>query len=146
MPTYTVKTSNIKLDKKKKNKIAKGITETHNKITGANSYFVQVIFVENRKNSHFMGGKIIKDKQIFLQGQIRAGRTTKIKNKLIITLRDSIIKNAGIQRDNVWVYLLDLTPEQMIEYGEVLPKSGNEISWFNSLSKKLQKKLKKIDI
>ena len=93
-----------------------------------------------------MGGKIIKDKQIFLQGQIRAGRTTKIKNKLIITLRDSIIKNAGIQRDNVWVYLLDLTPEQMIEYGEVLPKSGNEISWFNSLSKKLQKKLKKIDM
>ena len=146
MPTYTVKTSNIKLDKKKKNKIAKAITESHNKITGANSYFVQVIFVENGKNSHFMGGKIIKDKQIFLQGQIRAGRTTKIKNKLIITLRDSIIKNAGIQRDNVWVYLLDLTPEQMIEYGEVLPKSGNEISWFNSLSKKLQKKLKKIDM
>ena len=31
-----------------------------------------------------IGGKIVKTKQIFLYGQIRAGRTMKIKNKLII--------------------------------------------------------------
>ena len=89
MPTYTIKTTNIKLTKEKKNKIAKRITEIHNKITGANSYFVQVIFDENKKNSHYMGGKIVKDKQIFLHGQIRDGRTAIVKNKLIITLRDS---------------------------------------------------------
>ena len=35
--------------------------------------------------------------------------------------------------------------EQMIEYGKILPQSGKEIDWFNSLSKTLQKKLKKID-
>ena len=35
--------------------------------------------------------------------------------------------------------------KQMIEYGEILPKSGKEISWFNSLTKSLQIKLKKID-
>ena len=62
MPTYTVKTSNIKLDKKKKNKIAQGITLAHNKITGANSYFAQVIFIDNKKENHFMGGKILKTK------------------------------------------------------------------------------------
>ena len=49
MPTYTLKTSNIKLDKKKKTKIAQAITKVHNKITGANSYFAQVIFVNNKK-------------------------------------------------------------------------------------------------
>ena len=145
MPTYTVKTTNIKLTKEKKNKIAKRITEIHNKITGANSYFVQVIFDENKKNSHYMSGKIVKDKQIFLHGQIRDGRTAIVKNKLIITLRDSIIKNSGIRKDNIWVYLLDLKPEQMIEYGEILPKSGKESNWFGSLSKTLQKKLRKID-
>ena len=145
MPTYTIKTTNIKLTKEKKNKIAKRITEIHNKITGANSYFVQVIFDENKKNSHYMGGKIVKDKQIFLHGQIRDGRTAIVKNKLIITLRDSIIKNSGIRKDNIWVYLLDLKPEQMIEYGEILPKSGKENNWFRSLSKTLQKKLRKID-
>ena len=145
MPTYTVKTSNIKLDKKRKNKIARGITLAHNKITGANSYFAQVIFIDNKKDNHFMGGKIIKDRQIFLHGQIRSGRTTKTKNKLIVSLRDALIKNSGIEKNNVWVYLIEINPKQMIEYGEILPQSGKEEVWFNSLSKLLQKKLKKID-
>ena len=145
MPTYTVKTSNIKLNAKKKKKIARGITETHSAITGANNYFAQVIFEENRKDCHYMGGKIVKDKQLFLYGQIRAGRTSKIKKKLIEALRNSIIKNSGISKNNSWVYLLDLTPNQMIEYGEILPSSGKEKNWFNSLSVSLQRKLKKID-
>tara|TARA_B100001093_G_C26276538_1_gene779203 strand:- start:82 stop:522 length:441 start_codon:yes stop_codon:yes gene_type:complete len=145
MPTYTVKSSNIKLDNKKKKKIAKGITEVHKKITGANSYFVQVLFEKNKINNHYMGGKIVKDKQVFLHGQIRSGRTAVVKKKLIIALRNSLAKNSGIKKDNSWVYLLDLIPEQMIEYGKILPKSGNEVNWFNSLTKSLQNKLKKID-
>tara|TARA_B110001450_G_scaffold249561_1_gene267112 strand:- start:336 stop:776 length:441 start_codon:yes stop_codon:yes gene_type:complete len=145
MPTYILKTSNLKLNIKKKNKIAKEITKEHNKITGANSYFVQVIFEENIKKNHFMGGKIVNDKQIFLYGHIRDGRTKKIKKKLIIRLRDSIVKSSKVKKDKVWIYLLELIPKQMIEYGEVLPKSGREIQWFNSLPKLLQKKLKKID-
>ena len=145
MPTYTVKSSNIKLDNKKKMKIAKGITEVHKKITGANSYFVQVLFEKNKINNHYMGGKIVKDKQVFLHGQIRSGRTAVVKKKLIIALRNSLAKNSGIKKDNSWVYLLDLIPEQMIEYGKILPKSGNEVNWFNSLTKSLQNKLKKID-
>ena len=144
MPTYIVKTSNIKLDTMQKKKIAKGITETHSRTTGADSYFAQVIFEENKKNNHYMGGKIAKDKQIFLHGEIRIGRTSEVKNKLIISLRNNIMKNSGVKKDNTWVYLLDLSPEQMIEYGEILPKSGRENIWFNSLSKPLQKKLKKI--
>ena len=82
MPTYTVKSSNIKLDNKKKKKIAKGITEVHKKITGANSYFVQVLFEKNKINNHYMGGKIVKDKQVFLHGQIRSGRTAVVKKKI----------------------------------------------------------------
>ena len=145
MPTYILKTSNLKLNIKKKNKIAKEITKEHNKITGANSYFVQVIFEENIKKNHFMGGKIVNDKQIFLYGHIRDGRTKKIKKKLIIRLRDSIVKSSKVKKDKVWIYLLELIPKQMIEYGVVVPKSGREIQWFNSLPKLLQKKLKKID-
>ena len=33
----------------------------------------------------------------------------------------------------------------MIEFGEILPKSGKEISWLNALDKKLQSKLKALD-
>ena len=34
---------------------------------------------------------------------------------------------------------------QMIEYGEILPKSGQEKKWFNSLTLSLRKRLKKIE-
>tara|TARA_B100001093_G_scaffold480646_1_gene510706 strand:- start:1630 stop:1776 length:147 start_codon:yes stop_codon:yes gene_type:complete len=45
----------------------------------------------------------------------------------------------------VWVYIEDLLPSQMIEYGEVLPKSGKEKDWFNSLSSDLKQRLRKME-
>ena len=50
----------------------------------------------------------------------------KVKKQLIFGLRKILIKNTKLQSDFVWVYLEDLLPDQMIEYGEVLPKSGQE--------------------
>ena len=145
MPTYTVKYSNINLSQKQKNSIANDITNTHSKFTGANTFFSQVIFQKNQKNSHYMGGKIVKTKEIFLNGQIRAGRTSKVKKQLILGLKKILIKNTKLQSDFVWVYLEDLLPNQMIEYGEILPKSGQEKKWFNQLPKKLKNKLLKLD-
>ena len=72
----------------------------------------------------------------------RSGRTSKVKKQLILNLRKILIKNTKLQSDFIWVYLEDLLPDQMIEYGEVLPKSGQERKWFNSLSPKLRKRLK----
>ena len=145
MPTYTVKYSNINLSQKQKNSIANDITNTHSKFTGANTFFAQVIFQKNEKNGHFMGGKLVRTKEIYLNGQIRAGRTLKIKKQLILGLRKILAKNTKLKKDYVWVYLEDLAPDQMIEYGEVLPKSGYEKRWFNSLSPNLRKRLKKME-
>ena len=92
-----------------------------------------------------MGGKKVLDKQIFLQGLIRGGRTIKIKKKLITSLRNILEKKTKITRDNIWVYIIDLLPQQMIEYGEVLPKSGQEKKWFNLLTPSLRKRLKKME-
>ena len=145
MPTYTVKYSNINLSQKQKNSIANDITKTHSKCTGANTFFAQVIFQKNQKNAHFMGGKLVKTKEIFLNGQIRAGRTSKVKKQLILGLRKILIENTNLKKENVWVYLEDLLPEQMIEYGEILPKSGQEKKWFNSLTQSLRKRLRKME-
>ena len=145
MPTYTVKYSNFNLSQKQKNLIANDITIIHSKCTGANTFFAQVIFQKNEKNSHYMGGKLIKTKEIFLNGQIRAGRTSKIKKQIILGLRKILIKNTRVKKDCVWVYIDDLLPDQMIEYGEVLPNAGKEKIWFNSLKPSLKNRLKKME-
>ena len=44
MPTYVVKFSNLKLSKSQKDDLAKGITDVHSKVTGANTFFAQVYF------------------------------------------------------------------------------------------------------
>ena len=145
MPTYTIKYSNFRLSSKQKKFIADGITKTHSKFTGANTFFAQVIFEKNKNSSHFMGGKLVKNKEIFLNGQIRAGRTLIIKKKLILGLREVLTQNTKLKKDFVWVYLEDLPPQQMIEYGEILPKSGEEKKWFKSLSISLRKRLKRLE-
>ena len=145
MPTYTVTNSNFNLKTKQKKELAEGITEIHNIITGANTYFAQVIFNKTKKNNHFMGGKKIKEPSIFLHGQIRAGRSNDIKKKLISDLRDILIKKSKLDETQVWVYIVDIAPSQMIEYGAILPESGKEKEWFLNLSTKLKKKLSKIE-
>ena len=145
MPTYILKYSNLNLSTIQKKKVAEGITKVHSSKTGANNFFAQVIFEKNGKNCHFIGGKLVKGKEVFLNGQIRSGRSFKVKKKLIDGLKLTLFKNLKINKDCIWVYLEDLTPDQMIEYGETLPKSGKEKKWFNSLSPKLRKRLKKID-
>ena len=145
MPTYIVKYSNFKLSRKQKNLIAADITATHSKFTGANSFFAQVIFQKNEKNSHFMGGKAIRTKEVFLNGQIRAGRSKKVKDKLISDLKNILVQNSKLDETQVWVYINDLPPSQMIEYGAVLPESGKEKEWFKNLSPKLRKKLSSIE-
>ena len=145
MPTYTVTHSNFKLQTKTKVKIAKGITKVHNIVTGANTYFAQVIFNKTENNDHYMCGKKVKEPQLFLHGQIRSGRSAKIKKKLILDLKNTLIKNSKLNETQIWVYIVDLTPSQMIEYGAILPKSGGEAKWFKNLSPMLKRKLKQME-
>ena len=145
MPTYTVITSNLALDERKKKSIAEGITSIHSKTTGANTYFAQVIFNETKKNNHFMGGKVVEDEQIYLHGQIRTGRPKEIKDDLIDQLKKLLAKETALDQSSVWVYIVDLEPSQMVEYGEVLPASGQEKVWFDNLPDKLKKKLQSLE-
>ena len=145
MPTYTITNSNFNLTSKNQKDLAKGITKVHNVVTGANTYFAQVIFNKTKKNNHFMGGKKVKEHSLFLLGQIRAGRSKKIKDRLISDLKKILVKKTKLDETQVWVYIVDLPPSQMIEYGAVLPESGKELQWFKGLSNKLKKKLSQME-
>ena len=145
MPTYTVTNSNFNISSKQQKKLAEGITKVHNLVTGANTYFAQVIFNKTKNTDHFMGGKKVNEPSLFLHGQIRAGRSKKVKDKLIADLRNILIRKSKLDETQVWVYIVDLPPSQMIEYGAVLPASGKEREWFNGLSTKLKKKLSSLE-
>ena len=145
MPTYKVTNSNFNLTAKQQKDLAQGITKVHNVVTGANTYFAQVIFNKTKKNNHFMGGKKVKEPSLFLLGQIRAGRSKKIKDRLISDLKKILVKKTKLDETQVWVYIVDLPPSQMIEYGAVLPESGKELQWFKGLSNKLKKKLSQME-
>ena len=145
MPTYTVTNSNFNLTNKQQKDLAQGITKVHNVVTGANTYFAQVIFNKTKKNNHFMGGKKVKEPSLFLLGQIRAGRPKKTKDRLISDLKNILVKKTKLDETQVWVYIVDLPPAQMIEYGAVLPESGKEVQWFKGLSNKLKKKLSQME-
>ena len=54
-------------------------------------------------------------------------------------------QNLEEKNNGLWVYIIDLPPSQMIEYGAVLPESGKEKQWFMSLSSKLKKKLSALE-
>ena len=92
-----------------------------------------------------MGGKVIKDEQIYLNGQIRAGRSKEVKDDLIDQLKKLLAKETKLDQSNVWVYIVDLEPSQMVEYGEVLPVSGQEKVWFENLPEKLKTTLKSLE-
>ena len=145
MPTYTVTNSNFNLSSKQQKYLAEGITKVHNVVTGANTYFAQVIFNKTKKDNHFMGGKKVKEPSLFLLGQIRAGRSKVLKDKLISHLKDILVKKSKLDETQIWVYITDLPPSQMIEYGAVLPESGKEKQWFRNLPSKLKKKLSSIE-
>ena len=68
-----------------------------------------------------------------------------LKHEINRSLKKILIKNKKLRIDFIWVYLEDLLPNQMIEYGEVLPKSGQEKKWFNSLTPSLRKRLRKME-
>jgi len=41
----------------------------------------------------------------------------------------------------VWVYLTELVPRQVIEFGQVLPEHGAEQAWLGSLPAELRRRL-----
>jgi phenylpyruvate tautomerase PptA (4-oxalocrotonate tautomerase family) len=117
-----------------KQKIATGVTTSHSGATGAQGFFAQVIFREIPAGDHFLGGKPLKSDQIFVHGHIRAGRTLEQKRQLLDAIVKVVADAAGTDARHVWVYVSELPPSQMVEYGKVLPEPGSESQWLDSMS------------
>lgn len=134
MPTYTVTALEGCLDGTKRQKIAAAITRIHSQTTGAPTYFAQVIFVDVKPDRYFVGGVPLHGQQVFVNGQIRAGRTRDSKDALIAQMLAAVADAAGLATNNIWIYIEELVPRQMVEFGNVLPEPGDEAKWTAALS------------
>lgn len=133
MPTYTLTAPAGRLSEEHKARLAAAITRVHHEVTGAASFFAQVIVNEVPRGCYFVGGRLLRGEQMFLNGQIRAGRSAQDRKRLLEGLRDAVAEAAAAQASSVWVYLTDLPARDMIEYGHVLPEPGGEQAWLDAL-------------
>jgi len=133
LPTYYCTTPRGLLNAAKKALIAKEITRVHNAVTGAATFFAQVIFSEVAAGDYFVGGAPLASDQVFVYGHIRAGRSVVERQRLVTDLVASLGQAAGVPKHLVWVYVTELPARQMAEYGHILPEPGDEDAWLDGL-------------
>lgn len=144
MPTYTVTAPQGRLSAAHKGDIAAAITRVHHTVTGAPGYFAQVIFTDVVAGNYFVGGKPLVGDQVHVHGHIRAGRTVEDKDRLITGLAQAVADAAGAPRREVWVYLSEIVPRQMVEFGQVLPEPGQEAAWSAAMPAEERERLERI--
>ena len=132
MPTYSVYAPAGRLSDVQRRRIASEITRVHGEATGAQGFFAQVIFVDVQPGYWFVGGAMAGE-QIFIHGQIRAGRSPDVKKKLLTELLDVVCQSASFTKSSTWGYIVELPPAQMAEYGHILPEPGSEAQWLMAL-------------
>ena len=133
MPTYRCTAPAGLLDAESKAAVAREITRAHNTVTGAATFFAQVVFDEVPEGSYYVGGAPLTGSQIFVNAQIRAGRSEADLDRLIAALIEGVARAAALPRLAVWVYLTELPARRMAEYGHILPEPGSEAAWLDGL-------------
>jgi phenylpyruvate tautomerase PptA (4-oxalocrotonate tautomerase family) len=133
MPTYRVVAATGLLSAEKKQRIAQAITLVHNRVTGAQTFFAQVIFTNVVAGDHFVGGAPLQGDHVFIHGHIRAGRGAELKRQLLLDVVAAVASAGAIAPNRIWAYITELPPGQMAEYGHLLPEPGGEAAWLSSL-------------
>jgi phenylpyruvate tautomerase PptA (4-oxalocrotonate tautomerase family) len=146
MPSYVVTCVEGRLTGSQKSQIAEAVTRAHGDSTGAPYYFAQVTFNEVKPGNYFLGGTPLEGDQIFVHGTIRDGRPTELKDALMARLTADVATASQMKPNCVWVYVSELPPSQMIEFGRVLPLHGMEAEWSAALPEAEKVRLEAIGI
>jgi phenylpyruvate tautomerase PptA (4-oxalocrotonate tautomerase family) len=132
MPTYVCSLPSGSCTDDQKAAIAGAISQIHSEETGAPAFFVQVVIEEKMPSERFLGGSRVSG-HIWIRGDIRAGRTEQQRERMGLRIMQEVGRITGVGNDDIWVYLCNLAPTDMVEYGHVLPKPGEEKAWYENL-------------
>ena len=141
MPTYLCTTPAGSLTGAQRAAVAKTITRVHSEVTGAPGFFAEVIFREIAAGDWFIGGVPLAHEQIFVHGNIRGGRPAEMRHELITRLATAVSEAANLPSHAIWIYLSELPPSAMVEFGHVLPEPGAETAWIAALPDENRKRM-----
>ena len=96
-----------------------------------------------RVRRRFLGGKRVHE-QIWIRGDIRAGRPEALRKEMIGRMVRELASIGRLKESQIWIYLCNLEPTDMIEYGQVLPLPGQEKIWFDGLPEELKARLSEL--
>ena len=133
MPTYMCYAHEGQITAEQKAVVAAGIARIHSRFTNAPVAFCQSVFCNLGSGEHFIGLRAAPHDGVFVYGHIRGERTGAAKNHILMGIRDLVVEVLDVPESVVWVYLNDLNHTDMVEFGQVLPKPGDEQRWFDEL-------------
>jgi phenylpyruvate tautomerase PptA (4-oxalocrotonate tautomerase family) len=137
MPTYVCFVPPKSLSDHQKDQIAAAIGRCHSEATGAPLFFVQVVIQESDTTRRYLGGQL-SGAHVWIRGDIRAGRSESARSALMLAITKDVSSIAAVPEASIWVYLCNLEPTDMVEFGHVLPAPGDEQAWFEGLPPDLQ--------
>jgi phenylpyruvate tautomerase PptA (4-oxalocrotonate tautomerase family) len=137
MPTYVCFVPPKSLSDDQKDQIAAAIGRRHSEATGAPPFFVQVVIQESDTTRRYLGGEL-SGAHIWVRGDIRAGRSESVRSALMLAIMKDVSAIVAVPEASIWVYLCNLEPTDMVEFGHMLPAPGDEQAWFEGLPPDLQ--------
>lgn len=124
MPLYICNSKSNVLGADAKQSIAGDITNIHCQVTGAPAIFVHVAFFENSPIFP------IDDRQVFVRGTIRKGRSQEQKEEIATAIRASLVRHGGFAEQDTETLVLETPASWVLEGGEIMPEPGEEAAWF----------------
>lgn len=145
MPTYVCYAVDGRLTPDQKARIADAITAAHSEEMAGPRYLVQVLFQDVNLGQIFIGGQPLADGQIWIRGDVRAGRTDQQRSALQTRIARDVGRVAACSADELWVYINELLAVNMMEFGHILPLPGREDEWLQTLPSGLRERLVRLE-
>ena len=119
MPVYQILIEPDALDVDRRHELARAITATHCRLTGAPPSFVRVLYTLDRQ------GEIRDGKRAFVAAFIRAGRERSLVDVLAERIRGTVATLGSFADDEVSVVVRESPASWSMEAGAVTPEPGS---------------------
>lgn len=128
MPIYRCTVPEGLLSAEQKSDLAGTFADVHcHYTTGTPRRFVHVVFEPCAPGDTYTGGARSSGSTII--GMIRSGRSQEVRSAIVRDLTKRWVEITGQPESDVVVSLLEVRPKDTMEFGVLLPESGEESAW-----------------